>query len=162
MNHVKTLPVMILGILFIVNVCHMRAQENLIICLNDGTELAFRLQEISKLTFSDNSLWLNQPDREEKSFLYSEVRKLTFGNTSTGINTSPAEKTDIHIHVDFSSGNIQISNIPEKTTAIVYGLDGMILLQEQIDSNGNLPTGKLASGIYLLNINNRIFKFRRP
>ncbi len=163
MNRIRVLSSIILGLLLMVtNVYHTQAQENLIINLNDGTEQAFRLSEIQKLTFQNGSLWLNRLSGEENSFHCSEVRTIIFGSGSTGINDFPAEEQNPYISVDPSTGNVQIKNIAEGTTAVVYGLDGIKILQCPISGTDYLPTGHLTSGIYLLKINNHVFKFRRP
>ena len=140
----------------------IQAQENLIINLNDGTEQTFRLSEIRKLAFQNGSLWLNRLSGEESSFHYSEVRTITFSNETTGISNSLTGEQNVYIFVDPSTKNVQIRNIAKGTTAVVYGLDGMKIFQDQVSETGYLDTDRLIPGIYLLKIDHHVFKFRRP
>ena len=152
MNRIRVLPSIILGWLFMINVYHIQAQENLIINLNDGTEQTFRLSEIRKLAFQNGSLWLNRLSGEESSFHYSEVRTITFSNETTGISNSLTGEQNVYIFVDPSTKNVQIRNIAKGTTAVVYGLDGMKIFQDQVSETGYLDTDRLIPGIYLLKI----------
>ena len=76
MNRIRVLPSIILGWLFMINVYHIQAQENLIINLNDGTEQTFRLSEIRKLAFQNGSLWLNRLNGEEAPFTIQKYGQL--------------------------------------------------------------------------------------
>ena len=162
MNRIRVLPSIILGWLFMINVYHIQAQENLIINLNDGTEQTFRLSEIRKLAFQNGSLWLNRLSGEESSFHYSEVRTITFSNETTGISNSLTGEQNVYIFVDLSTKNVQIRNIAKGTTAVVYGLDGMKIFHDLVSDSGYLDTDRLIPGIYLLKIDHHVFKFRRP
>ena len=83
-------------------------------------------------------------------------------NETTGISNSLTGEQNVYIFVDPSTKNVQIRNIAKGTTAVVYGLDGMKIFQDQVSETGYLDTDRLIPGIYLLKIDHHVFKFRRP
>lgn len=136
--------------------------QSMTINLLDGTKQDIALMSLQKISFSNNNLVLNYTNGNTAPFTISTIKKIVV-NTSTGIEKNKTEKTKITVFFNASDNQIEITNIPEGSSKVaIYRTDGVLVLNSEISSsNNNVNASGLSKGIYLLKINNQVFKFKK-
>jgi len=137
--------------------------QSLSVNLLDGSKQNFELKSLKKITFSDNNMVLNNTSGAFATFGIATINKLLVSTTSDGIKNTNSGNGNTSIFFNSANNQIQILNAPEGTfTVSLYRPDGIQVLNTKI-SNYNEPVNvsSLAKGIYLLKINNQVFKFKK-
>jgi len=137
--------------------------QSLSINMRDGSKQNFELKSLQKITFSDNNLVLNNSTGAFATFGIATINKILVSTTSDGIKNTKSGNGNISIFFNPSDNQITIQNKPEGTlTVSLYRPDGVQVLKTQISNNNDpVNVSSLAKGIYLLKINNQVFKFKK-
>jgi len=137
--------------------------QSLSINMRDGSKQNYELKSLQKITFSNNNLVLNNSTGAFATFGIATINKLLVSTTSDGIKNTKSGDGNISIFFNPSDNQINILNAPEGTSTVsLYRPDGIQVLNTQISGNNdNVNVGSLAKGIYLLKINNQVFKFKK-
>lgn len=140
----------------------MEAQNNLILKFNDGSEASSLLTTLNKITFSGSNIVFNHTDASTSLYLIPTVRKITFGVYSdvpgviaakTLISAYPSPATDFILLKDAPEGILNI---------LIIRMDGVVMINKKLFSNKTpIDISGLASGLYLLKINNTTLKFSK-
>lgn len=137
--------------------------QRMTINMKDGTKQDVELTTLKKLTFSNNNLLLNYTNAPFSSVAIPNIRKITIINsTDIAVNTD-SSKNKMSIFMNPTDYQVSIKNAPESPTkANVYRIDGVLVLSAEISSSNNtLNASNLEKGLYLLKINNQVFKFKK-
>ena len=137
--------------------------QSLSINLRDGSKQNYELKSLQKITFSNNNLVLNNSTGAFATFGIATINNLLVSTTSDGIKNTKSGNGNTSILFNPSDNQITILNKPEGTlTVSLYRPDGVLVLKTQISNNNDLVNvSSLAKGIYLLKINNQVFKFKK-
>jgi len=137
--------------------------QRMTINLKDGNKQEFSLTTLQKISFSSNNLVLNYANTTFTSIAITDIRKITMVTGAAAVKSPQADESKISVFFNTSDDQINIKNAPEKTAkAYVYRMDGVLVLNTEVSSSNNLVNASsLANGLYLLKINNQVFKFKK-
>lgn len=128
-----------------------------------GTDNSVLLESLYKFSFSEDDFILEYLDGTTETYSVSEINKLFFESVVTTTKTieKPEDSEKIISYPNPAQEIVYFKELPEETsTAIIYRIDGVIILQAQISTSKNyINIENLKSGIYYLKINNSISKF---
>jgi hypothetical protein len=135
--------------------------QNLIIKTKDGT-LTKSLETLKRFNFSNNSLLINYLSGPVETYSLDNISKLTFKSVVTGVdNLSMTGSEIMKVYPNPVSDVVYIQNAPETDfTVSIYRMNGVLVLTTKLDAGAkSIDVSYLSSGLYLLNVNSRTFKF---
>ena len=135
--------------------------QNLIIRLNDGSDITQMLGTIQKLSFSDGNLMVSKKSGGTDLFELSTVAKLYF-NLETAIPENIAVETNlVNLYPNPADGELTVQNIPPATFEIfIYRVDGMLVMKIPVSADKEtIPLNNLQKGLYFLVANGFTLKF---
>lgn len=137
--------------------------QRMTINLKDGNKQEINLTTLQKISFSSNNMVLNYTNAAFTSLAINDIRKITMISGPADVKNTLADKSKMSIFFNAAENQITIKNAPEKSAkAYVYRMDGVLLLYSEVSSSNNLLNiSSLANGLYLLKINNQVFKFKK-
>lgn len=138
----------------------MLCAQNLILRLNDASEIQNLLSEIKKLEFSDDKLLITMNTGIAQTCPINDVQKLYFGTIAT-INTDIEAHSTISIFPNPAQQFIEIKNIPVSANRIrIFQTDGKLIMQESTtETSKTIDISRLNPGLYIINIQNQSSKF---
>lgn len=151
---------LLIFLLFVV-LASVKAQS-LYIKTKDGSTTAKSLSTLERFTFSNNNLLINYLSGPVETYSLSNISKLSFKSAVTGVDElSLPETVSMKVYPNPVSDIIYIQNAPETTYQVsIYRITGSLILNTQISSGEkSIDVSFLQSGLYLLNVNGRTFKF---
>lgn len=138
----------------------VRAQS-LILTTKDGV-ITKPLATLKRFTFSNNSLLVNYLSGPIETYSLDNISKLTFKSVVTGVdNLSLTGAGVMKVYPNPVSDVVYIQNAPETDfTVSIYRMNGVLVLTTRLSSGTkSIDVSYLSSGLYLLNVNGRTFKF---
>lgn len=137
--------------------------QSLVLKTTTGTEQANLLSNLKKIVFADKNLFIYSVNGPAVSYSLPSVSKLYFSSTITSsLSGSVAEtNTAISIFPNPAKDNIYFQNVPDQPTPVsIHRIDGLWILNTQVSSISKaIEVSHLESGVYILRINNQVFKF---
>jgi len=136
--------------------------QSLVFKTKDGIVTTKPLGTLKKFTFSGNSLLVNYLSGPVETYSLDNISKLSFKSAVTGVdNLSLTGNGIMKVYPNPVSDVIYIQNAPETAfTVSIYRMNGVLILTTKISSGSkSIDVSYLPSGLYLLNVNNRTFKF---
>jgi hypothetical protein len=135
--------------------------QNLILTTKDGV-ITRPITTLKRFTFSNNSLLVNYLSGPVETYSLDNVSKLTFKSVVTGVdNLSLTGAGVMKVYPNPVSNVVYIQNAPETDfTVSIYRMNGVLVLTTKLSSGTkSIDVSYLSSGLYLLNVNSRTFKF---
>lgn len=135
--------------------------QSLILTTKDGV-ITRQLSTLKRFTFSNNSLLVNYLSGPVETYSLDNVSKLTFKSVVTGVdNLSLTGARVLKVYPNPVSEVVYIQNAPETDfTVSIYRMNGVLVLTTKLSSGTkSIDVSYLSSGLYLLNVNSRTFKF---
>ncbi len=151
----------LLMFLFLTGIIGVQAQS-LLLTAKDGMATNRSLEIVRKFTFSNNSLLINYLSGPVETYSLDNISKLTFKSVITGVDELNLESSAImKVYPNPVSDVVYIQNAPETDfTVSIYRMNGMLVLTTKLSSGSkSIDVSYLSSGLYLLNVNSRTFKF---
>lgn len=136
--------------------------QNLVIESIDGNEDIKAISNIQKMAFSGFDLLLNLNDNTDLSFQLSTVRKIYFSSVLTNIDefSSSTNTYSISIYPNPTQDYLYFTNlVDDDVVATIYGIDGNLLVQKSISGSANIDVSGLEKGLYILKVKNQALKF---
>ena len=127
------------------------SKENLVVLLKSGETFYFMLEESPKITFKDQKMCVSTKT-EASDIEIINIVKFYFSDSANRIENL---KTDEFIIRYINNDNITIEGVSSPSVRI-YTVDGKLMMEKK-HSTGNetsVSLESLASGIYILSINN--------
>ena len=142
----------------------VKAQNNLVLKLKGEASQSADLSTLQKITFQNNSLFMNYKDGSTASFELANIEKIVFGSsggTSTG--SIKADETRLNIYPNPAVDVIYLKNLKEEGSSLsIYSLDGKLVMKTgPVYGEGPINIGSLSQGFYLLKVNNQTLKFNK-
>lgn len=120
----------------------------------------FVLDEVKKLTFQDDYFTVMTFGGESRFFNYDETGRIVFTSVATGIaQVTPEGVSSIDISYDGSV--LRITGCKSSAQLRIYDVTGRPVIGKTINGDTDISTENLPSGVYILKLNNRTFKFSR-
>lgn len=121
-----------------------------------------QLPTLKRFTFSSNSLLVNYLSGPVETYSLDNISKLTFKSVVTGVdNLSLTGVGVMKVYPNPVSDVVYIQNAPETDfTVSIFRMNGVLVLTTKLSSGTkSIDVSYLSSGLYLLNVNGRTFKF---
>ena len=135
--------------------------QSLIIKTKDGT-VSKSLETLKRFNFSNNNLLINYLSGPVETYSLDNISKLTFKSVVTGVdNLSLTGAGIMKVYPNPVSDVVYIQNAPETDFMIsIYRMNGVLVLTTKLIAGAkSIDVSYLSSGLYLLNVNSRTFKF---
>lgn len=128
----------------------------------EGASKSASLDEVRKITFSNNNLVLNYTAGTSENVSISEIRKIVFGTTTGTDKLQPLENS-LQVYPNPASDLVYLKNIPDTAVDVtIYTLSGIQVAAYRLSSiRDNIYVGNLSEGMYLLKANGQISKFTK-
>jgi hypothetical protein len=117
----------------------------------DGKITSISLDNLQKITFTDDNIIMQQIDNDALSFTYADVSKFTFEDQGYTVIAPLAETTGDKIYYNSESESVILSsNIPIGDVRI-YNLQG-VLLKHTVEQHltGDISISSLPAGLYIV------------
>jgi hypothetical protein len=139
----------------------VHAGSNLNIVNQLGAEKLVTASSLRTITFSGSNLNLNYQDGNSESVVLTDIRKLYFSSLPTVLKAE--QKIGLILYPNPVSQTLSLRNIPEgATVATIWHISGRKVMQATLTSeNPTLDVSGLASGLYLLKIQNLTLRFSK-
>ena len=151
----------LLIVLFLAGIIGVQAQ-NLTFAKKDGSLTTKSFETLKKFTFSNNSLLINYLSGPIETYSLDNISKLTFKSVVTGAdNLSLPGAGIMKVYPNPVNDVVYIQNAPETDFIVsIYRMNGVLILNTKLSSGSkSIDVSYLSSGLYLLNVNSRTFKF---
>lgn len=137
--------------------------QRMAVKMMDGTEQAYAVTSLSKVTFYDSNLVLDEISGETQSYKLSNIRKIYFSDLTSVTDLDLTGATALTVYPNPAGDWIHIRNIPDQiSVAKIYRLDGRVVSQVSLSSVDNtIDISSLKSGLYLLSVGGKALKFMK-
>jgi hypothetical protein len=150
----------LLIILFLITASFAAKAQSIVLQSQDGSEQSISLSNIQKITFSDGYLVLNYNGGTTQNYAISALRKLSFNSTSSIVKNTLTEA--VHFFYQATDQHLYFQNLPDSKSSItVFRTDGILVIQTTIFSDGTIDASSLPTGLYLVKVNNQVYKFKK-
>ena len=146
----RLLPFILLLVGAIVHT-HAEDSGNIYVYTPNGTEHSFVLDNIQKITFSEQNLKIYSVDGNSEDFAFSDISKLTFKSSNIGNETTIAD-SGVNVKVYTDASRLIIESAIEISIVNLFDLQGKLLRHTAPQSPSvsiELPS---LSGIYVVQI----------
>lgn len=136
--------------------------QSLYIKTIDGVITTKSLSALERFTFSNNNLLINYLSGPVETYSLGNISKLSFQSAVIGVDELNLSGNDLmKVYPNPVRDIIYIQNAPAFSYEVsIYRITGSLILNTQISSGEKtINVGFLQSGLYLLNVNGRTFKF---
>ena len=127
---------------------------------SSGTQTAYTLSNVQKMTFSSGSVTIQKSDNSTGIYVLGGLRYLSFKDYATGIEElTTTNNTSMAVYPNPVSDilNIDLTDADNKSGTIsILSLDGKVMLTQPTTGAGivTLNIGHLPKGMYLCRYNN--------
>lgn len=121
------------------------------------TITSFSLGDISQLQFADGNLVVTLNDKTTRNVALSTTLELTFDDVATAIGQVKTSGNALGIAYD--GQQLSASGIDGTAEAAVYSIGGQKVIDLKAWNGIAVSTASLESGVYILKVNNKSFKF---
>jgi hypothetical protein len=131
------------------------AQSNDYLWVNktDGSAKSFALDNLQKITFTDNDIVVTPLDAAAQTFTFAAVQKLTFENSPTAINTPSATSQTSLIYFNSQSKEIVIESEKAIGNVAIYDLTGRVVnipFFKKMEYLTTINVSHLPAGVYIV------------
>ena len=121
------------------------------------TLASFSLGDISQLQFADGNLVVTLNDKTTRNVALSTTLELTFDDVATAIGQVKTSGNALGIAYD--GQHLSASGFDGTAEAAVYSIGGQKVIDLKAWNGTAVSTASLESGVYILKVNNKSFKF---
>jgi hypothetical protein len=131
--------------------------QSMVVKMRDGAEYFKSLSALQKFSFSGNNLVLSYKISQTEAYSLTTISKLYF-STITGI-TDKNNKGSLSIYPNPAENQVYFQNMPEGISSVsICRMDGKLVFSKQISSGESVNVSSLIKGLYLMKVNNQVFK----
>ena len=123
---------------------------------SETTVASYQLSDISKLSFADGNLVVSLTGDKTEQVALTTSLVLKFDGGTSAISQVGGTDTDVHVAYD---GNMLSATGVKGANAAVYTIGGQKAVALSSWDGSPVSTAALASGVYILKVNNKSFKF---
>lgn len=158
----KSFNYVLICLFFLLSVPLLKAQTTDVhITMTDGTVYSYTVYNNGKLYFESDQLIIHESFLQTATHPLSSVRKIIFdGDAESGISYLNNEEQGI-IYPNPTSGYITLEGFSVPVHVTIFAIDGRMLLSKHILDNEKIDIQNFPSGLYLLKINDKIFKINK-
>ncbi len=151
----KIYGALFLGIVSLPGMTHAENEQYLNIFRN-GNAQSIHLDDVDKITFSDNAMTVITIDKTSISTIYDDLQKLTFGaKAETGHIENITNDFTSSLSIQYRGQNIIVKSSYSIETIDIYNSHGYSMLHFSPNSQTAIVSiDHLPSGIYIINAKN--------
>jgi hypothetical protein len=133
---------------------HMRVEKN------DTSEELIQLNTIRNIRFQGENVQFNYKNGNSDLFAANSLKSLQFSSIPSFIDEN--KSAELFFYPNPATDYIYLKNIGAETSHFsIYQIDGVLVLSNKQLTNQAIYVGNLSSGMYILQINKQLFKFRK-
>lgn len=137
------------------------AQTKLLVTYYNNTEQLFSIAGPGKIYFQEADLVIEDEAENRVYIDRSVVRKINLFDASTSVSL-PDGVQDFFFYLSPANDLLYIIYPSgERMDAKIYSVTGVMLLSRRVASDDPIDIGKLGTGVYLLRINGKTYKFNK-
>lgn len=156
---------LILCILFSTSICIQSAEEqSLVVKSKTGSESVHTLNGVQRIVFSGTTISVVKKNTTQSDYTLGNVQKLLFAlRSSTTTNIIKIHENDLKVYPNPSTDILFVEGINFVENIHLYNLFGNEFSVPFVVVGNILQakTSRLPQGLYLLQINNKIIKFKK-
>lgn len=162
--NVKGVALGLLAALFIPMAASAQDDETkLVIYGSDGKPAReISIYDIRKITFQESSFTMVMEDGAgaDEQFAYDDVRKMNFSGTQTGIGSVKDDAEGV-ISISRRGDVIVIEGVEGSAHVGLFDTAGRQMMSRTIRGCAEISTADLKDGVYIMRVNNKVFKFSK-
>lgn len=137
--------------------------QQLIVRLNNGTEVSREFNQVRKLTFNPGEVSVVLHTGIAESYDMQSVQKLYFESLATGIGNNLNPFQQVFLYPNPANDIVYVNGLPQgNSEAYVYSFEGRLILSCSLTPEANsINLSSLKSGIYILILDNQAIKLIR-
>lgn len=133
---------------------HMRVEKN------DASEEVIQLNTIRTIRFQGENVQFNFKNGTSDLFAASTLKSLQFSSIPSDIQKD--KSSEFFFYPNPATDYLYLKNIGLQDIVVsIYQIDGVLVHSSTQETHEGIYIGNLSSGIYLLQINKEVFKFRK-
>lgn len=138
----------------------LQGQTAMTVKQSGGTQTAYALSAIRKLTFSSTgNMSVTKTTGSTDDYALIGVRYLKFGDTDTGIDAGTTAKGNLQLYPNPAVDvlYIQLSEVGSRVAVVeLLSIEGKVLYKGQLSSTGiyQVNVSQFRQGVYLCRVNN--------
>ncbi len=158
----KSFNYVLLCLFLFLSVNMLKAQTTDVdITMTDGAIYSYTVYSNGKLYFASDQLIIHESFLQTATHPLSSVRKIIFdGDAESGISYLDNDNQGI-VYPNPTSGYITMEGFSAPVHITLFAIDGRILLNKQLLDNEKIDMQNYPSGLYLLKVNDKIFKINK-
>ncbi len=139
------------------------AQQGLIVKSSTGSTTAISYNDVAKLTFANEVMTVVSPTGGlGQSFTLATTNLISFGDVTPNALNDISGNASIKLYPTVAKSNLYLQGATEGTFAVIYSITGSKVMQVDVKSNvENINVSGLKTGIYMLRVNGKTFKFNK-
>lgn len=123
------------------------------VTVKEGESMSFSLADELTVRFNDLEMTISSPNFQNTVIIPKEnISEFTHSTSGIGDVTADA------VAPELANGMLSFTNLPEGSVINVFNTAGQLIKSETASGNYQLPLSTLASGIYVVTVNNSTFK----
>ena len=143
---------------------HATDVQSLVVEAKGGTESAYALSGVQRITFSGSNLLVTKKDGTQSSFTTANVQKLLFGlRTVTAIPEATSASSNLAVYPNPTADVLFIKGAVATSQARVYNLTGIAqsVPSTHLADGLQLNVSALPQGVYLIQLDGETIKFQK-
>lgn len=125
-----------------------------------GEVTEIKIDDVRNITFQDETLTMLLLEQGTKVFNYSDIGKICFETVSTSIESVTPDDGD-ETAISYDGNVLRISGCTKPSHFRIFDITGQNVMNSSIQGDTEISVGNLSSGIYILKVNNKTFKFSK-
>lgn len=118
-------------------------------------------ENVTKFYFYNGNLMLDQSG-VTTAIPLETIKRLELDAVSNFISVADWGESTILIYPNPTSDKLYFSSPSEQNVLVaIYSLNGQLLKREQVSTSENLDVSSLSKGIYIIKVNDQIYKFSK-
>ncbi|MDD4141325.1 MAG: T9SS type A sorting domain-containing protein [Bacteroidales bacterium] len=135
-----------------------QAETDVSITFYDGSEAVYTVDtENGSLYFEDNNMVVSYGDGLSETISLAGIRNIRFETVPFGIETIEVQEN--RIYPNPVSTSLYISDIETVSSVTIFSLNGHIVYKSDHNPQSSIDVSFLQRGMYLIKIDENIFKF---
>ena len=130
------------------SIATVKGQDNLIINLADDNSVTIAIDNIERITFNADSIFLKKSNGTKNSYFLDDITSITFLDDEPTTIKDMTKNIELNVYVN-ASGEIIVESPAEIRKLTVFDLNGR---EVATTTHSKLNANSLSTGMYLLNV----------
>jgi hypothetical protein len=133
---------------------HAQTADYMYVYASAGTRQSFSLDDVQKITFTEQTMQVHSPSGSAASILYDNIKKLTFTSQEGNDIVTPSS-SGVKVYLDDAANEVIIESPVEITAVNLFNRQGTLLLYIALRStSATVSLSARPSGVYIVQVSN--------